>query len=110
MYIKTGTQSTAFYEYNNVQSNRTHNKFIIHHDWRPHTSASVGSLVHATVYTYQSLRNNQFKKNRCLSWIGHTIRHNEFVVNILEGAISRKKVHGKTSTTILKASHQKHRG
>ena len=25
------------------------------------------------------------------SWIGHTIRHNEFVVNILEGAISGKK-------------------
>jgi porphobilinogen deaminase len=44
-------------------------------------------------------------ENRCHSWIGHTIRHNEFVVNILEGAISRKKV----STTILKASHQKHR-
>ena len=30
-------------------------------------------------------------KNRCHSWIGHTIRHNEFVVNTLEGAISRKK-------------------
>jgi hypothetical protein len=25
------------------------------------------------------------------SWIGHIIRHNEFVVNILEGAISVKK-------------------
>ena len=31
------------------------------------------------------------KKNRCQSWIGHTIRHNEFLVNILEGAISEKK-------------------
>ena len=30
-------------------------------------------------------------KNRRHSWIGHTIRHNEFVVNILEGAISGKK-------------------
>jgi len=30
-------------------------------------------------------------QNRRHSWIGHTIRHNEFVVNILEGAISRKK-------------------
>ena len=30
-------------------------------------------------------------KNRRRSWIGHTIRHNEFVVNILEGAISGKK-------------------
>jgi hypothetical protein len=27
---------------------------------------------------------------RCHSWIGHTIGHNEFVVNILEGAISGK--------------------
>jgi len=44
-------------------------------------------------------------ENRCHSWIGHTIRHNEFVVNIPEGAISRKKA----STTILQASRQKHR-
>jgi len=29
-------------------------------------------------------------KNRCRSWIGHTIRHNKFVVNILEGAIFGK--------------------
>jgi porphobilinogen deaminase len=28
--------------------------------------------------------------NRCHSLIGHIIRHNEFVVNILEGAISGK--------------------
>jgi len=34
-------------------------------------------------------------KNRRHSWIGHTIRHNEFVVNILEGAISRKKAVGR---------------
>ena len=31
-------------------------------------------------------------KNRCLSWIGHTIRHNKFVVNTLEGAITRKRL------------------
>jgi hypothetical protein len=30
-------------------------------------------------------------KNRRHSWIGHTIRHDKFVVNILEGAISAKK-------------------
>ena len=29
------------------------------------------------------------------SWIGHTIRHNKFVVNILEGAISGKKAVGR---------------
>jgi hypothetical protein len=29
-------------------------------------------------------------KNRRHSWIGLIIRHNEFVVNILEGAISGK--------------------
>ena len=34
-------------------------------------------------------------KNRRHSWIGHTIRHNEFVVNILEGAISGKKAVGR---------------
>ena len=31
-------------------------------------------------------------KNRHHSWIGYTIRHNKFVVNILEGAMSGKKL------------------
>jgi hypothetical protein len=35
------------------------------------------------------------KKNRRHSWIGHTVRHNDFVVNILEGAISGKKAMGR---------------
>jgi hypothetical protein len=35
-------------------------------------------------------------KNRRHSWIGHTIRQNDFVVNILEGEISGKKGCGKT--------------
>jgi hypothetical protein len=30
-------------------------------------------------------------KNRRHSWIGYIIRHNEFVINMLEGAISGKK-------------------
>jgi hypothetical protein len=34
-------------------------------------------------------------KNRRHSWIGHIIRHNEFVANILEGAISGKKAVGR---------------
>jgi len=47
-------------------------------------------------------------KHRSHSWIGHIIWHKEFVVNILEGAISGKKGREKTSTTILKESRQKH--
>jgi hypothetical protein len=33
--------------------------------------------------------------NRHHSWKGHIIRHNEFVVNILDGAISGKKAVGR---------------
>jgi hypothetical protein len=33
----------------------------------------------------------KFYKNRRHSWIGHTVRRNEFAVNILEGEISGKK-------------------
>jgi len=51
----------------------------------------------------------KIKKKTRHSWIGHTVGHNEFVVNIFEGAISGKKGRGKTSTAILKASRQKHR-
>jgi hypothetical protein len=39
----------------------------------------------------------------------HIIRKNEFVVNILEGAISGKKGCGKTSNAIIKVSRKKHR-
>jgi hypothetical protein len=46
----------------------------------------------------------KFLKNRPYSWTGHNV----FLVNILEGAIFGEKGSGKTSTTILKASHQKH--
>ena len=34
----------------------------------------------------------KISKYRRQSWIGRTIRHNEFVVNILEGAIFGKKM------------------
>jgi len=42
------------------------------------------------------------KNNRRHSWILHTIRHNEHVVNVPEGAIFGKNIRGKTSTTLLK--------
>jgi hypothetical protein len=38
----------------------------------------------------------------------HVIGHNDFVVNIPEGATSEKKGLGKTLTTALEASRQKH--
>ena len=44
---------------------------------------------------------NNFK-NRRHSWIGHIIRHNKFVVNILEGAISRERAVGRRRLHYLK--------
>ena len=44
----------------------------------------------------------KISKNRCHSWIGHTIRHNEIVVNILEGAISGKTAVGRPQLQYLK--------
>jgi hypothetical protein len=41
-------------------------------------------------------------KNRRHLWIGHIIRHNEFAVNILEGAISGKKDVGRPGLQYLK--------
>ena len=41
-------------------------------------------------------------KNRRQSWIGHIIRHNEFVVNILEGAISGEEAMGRPRLQYLK--------
>ena len=41
-------------------------------------------------------------KNRRRSWIGHTIRHNKFVVNVLEGAISGRKAVGRPRLQYLK--------
>ena len=41
-------------------------------------------------------------RNRCHTRIGHTIRRNEFVVNILEGAISRIKAVGRPRIQYLK--------
>ena len=37
----------------------------------------------------------KMSNSRRHSWIGYIIRHNEFVVNILEGAISGKKAMGR---------------
>jgi len=42
-------------------------------------------------------------KNRRRSWIVHTIKHNEFVVNIREGAIfGKKKAAGRPRLQYLK--------
>ena len=41
-------------------------------------------------------------KNRHHSWIGHIIRYNELVVNILGGAISGKKALGRPRLQYLK--------
>ena len=41
-------------------------------------------------------------KNRRHSWRGHAVGHNEFVVNILEGAISGKKAVGRPGLQYLK--------
>ena len=42
------------------------------------------------------------KKNRRHSWIGHTVRHNQFVVNILEGAIFGENAVGRPGLQYLK--------
>jgi hypothetical protein len=47
-------------------------------------------------------------QNRRLSWIGHTVRHNEFVVKIFQGAISVETSSGKTLTAVLTASCEKY--
>jgi hypothetical protein len=47
-------------------------------------------------------KKNYFKKNRRHSWTGHTVRHNKFVVNILEGAISGKRTVGRPRLQYLK--------
>ena len=41
-------------------------------------------------------------KNGRRSWIGHSVRYSEFVVNILEGAISGKKAVGRPRLRYLK--------
>ena len=64
------------------------------------TSETFG--LHTGKITFKNL------KNRRHSWVGHTIRHNEFVVNIDEGTIYGKNAVG-TSTTTLKEIRQKHR-
>jgi hypothetical protein len=41
-------------------------------------------------------------KNRLQLWIGHIIRYNEFVINILVGAIYGKKAVGRPQVQYLK--------
>jgi hypothetical protein len=42
-----------------------------------------------------------FRTRQCHSWIGHKVRHNEFVGNILEGEISGQKAVGRTGLQYL---------
>ena len=48
--------------------------------------------------TFENLK----KKDRRYLWIGHTVGHNEFVVNILEGAIFGKNAVGRPGLQYLK--------
>ena len=41
-------------------------------------------------------------KNKFHSWIGHTVRHNQFVVNSLEKAVFGKKAVGRPGLQYLK--------
>ena len=41
-------------------------------------------------------------KNRRHSWTGHILRHNEFVVNIIEGTVLGKKAVGRPRLQYLK--------
>jgi hypothetical protein len=63
------------------------------------------------LFTYLDIKGYAAKEERLLlkilqnrrhSWIGHTVGCNEFVVNILEGAISGKKAVGRPRLQYLK--------
>jgi hypothetical protein len=56
-----------------------------------------------------SLLLKMLNNRQCHSWIGHIIRHSEFVMNILEGAISGKKAMGRSRLQYFKASRQEQR-
>jgi hypothetical protein len=57
-----------------------------------------------TKFSKDERREITFKilKNRRHLWIGHIVRHNEFVVNIIEGAISGRKAVGRPRLNYLK--------
>jgi len=52
-------------------------------------TASIGVYRRKTLSEERLLL--KIVQNRRHSWIGKTIRHNEFIVNILEGTISGKR-------------------
>jgi hypothetical protein len=76
---------------------------------------SLNTLLTATGIWCLTFKNDQFfqrakeerlllkiLQNRRQSWIGHTIRRNEFVLNILEEAISGKRAVGRPRLHYLK--------
>ena len=68
--------------------------------WRRRTDRITNKEVFQRVKEERPLL--KILNNRCHSWIGHIIRHNEFVVSILEGAISSKKAMGRPRLQYLK--------
>jgi len=70
---------------------------------RYHEIFLVQKLHKLILFCKGRIRKISFKilKRRRHSWIGHTVRHNEFVVNILEGAIFGKNAVGRPGLQYL---------
>ena len=64
-----------------------------------HSGAALASLLCAGKFKVGYFLDSP---RRCHSWIGHTIRHNEFVINIFQGVIFGKKAMGRPRLQYLK--------
>ena len=74
--------------------------------WRWRRMLKIKWTGRITNCVYQRVKEGRLllkiKQNGRHSWIGHIIRHNKFVVNILEGAISIKTAMGRPRLRYLK--------